>query len=234
METIAWISIGIAVLCALLIAWDEVRRPQQMAVMNIVWPTTALYFSIFALWAYIKTGRARGMPRNQTGAFMNRDFLKGKHSENERRGPTLEQVVLGASHCGAGCMLADVFSEFGIAHTGIVLFGSVLVAEYAIDFVAAWSLGIAFQYFAVKPMRNLKPLEALVSAAKADTLSIVAFQIGMFAWMAIVYYLLFPHPHLTPFQPGYWLMMQIGMICGYATTLPMNWWLIKAGIKEPM
>jgi hypothetical protein len=56
----------------------------------------------------------------------------------------------------------------------------------------------------------------------------------MFAWMAIVYYLLFPHPHLTPFQPGYWLMMQIGMICGYATTLPMNWWLIKAGIKEPM
>lgn len=32
----------------------------------------------------------------------------------------------------------------------------------------------------------------------------------------------FVREHLTPFEPQYWLMMQIAMICGYATTFPMN------------
>jgi len=29
-------------------------------------------------------------------------------------------------------------------------------------------------------------------------------------------------------------MMQIGMVIGFATSYPMNWWLIKKGVKEPM
>jgi hypothetical protein len=41
-----------------------------------------------------------------------------------------------------------------------------------------------------------------------------------------------PHPHLTPFEPQYWLTMQIAMIWGYATSFPMNRWLILAGLKE--
>jgi Domain of unknown function (DUF4396) len=56
------------------------------------------------------------------------------------------------------------------------------------------------------------------------------------AWVsiAVVFFVLFPHPHLTAFQPQYWLMMQIAMICGYATSFPMNRWLIRAGWKEAM
>jgi len=38
----------------------------------------------------------------------------------------------------------------------------------------------------------------------------------------------------TPFEPQYWLMMQIAMIFGYATSFPMNWQLIRAGLKEAM
>lgn len=29
-------------------------------------------------------------------------------------------------------------------------------------------------------------------------------------------------------------MMQIGMVLGYLTALPVNGWLLKRGIKEPM
>ena len=29
-------------------------------------------------------------------------------------------------------------------------------------------------------------------------------------------------------------MMQIGMIVGFITAYPMNWWLVQVGIKEPM
>ncbi|SHF63950.1 protein of unknown function, partial [Acidocella aminolytica 101 = DSM 11237] len=41
-------------------------------------------------------------------------------------------------------------------------------------------------------------------------------------------------PQLHPDSPVYWFMMQIGMIIGFATTYPMNWFLVRAGIKEAM
>ncbi len=231
METVAWISIGMAVACALWIAIDEVWHPQTMAVMNAVWPITALYFSVFALWAYYSLGRKKTKAAMAAGMQTPR---RRSSSDSHANAPTAEQVGVGTSHCGAGCMVADVFCEFGIAAAGVTLLGSVLWAEYAIDFAAAWVLGIVFQYFAIKPMKKLTAAQAFLAAVKSDTLSILAFQIGMYAWMALVFFRFFPHPHITPFQPQYWLMMQVAMICGYATAYPMNWWLIRTGLKEAM
>ena len=54
---IAWISLALSFACATLIAVDEMRRPQKMWIMNIVWPVTALYLSVFAVWAYFRLGR---------------------------------------------------------------------------------------------------------------------------------------------------------------------------------
>jgi hypothetical protein len=157
-----------------------------------------------------------------------------EHGQKGRSEPDVSQIAVGTSHCGAGCAIADVVCEFVIAAAGITLLGSVLWAEYAIDFLVAWTLGIVFQYFSIKPMRNLSPSQGILAAIKADTLSIVAFQVGMYAWMALVYFVFFPGPHLTPFDPRYWLMMQIGMICGFATSYPMNWWLLRIGLKQAM
>ena len=199
--------------------------------MNAVWPITALYFSVFAVWAYYRVGRKK-TKAEMSGSSMG--TMAGDHHQNNTHTPKAEQVAVGASHCGAGCMVADVFCEFGIAAAGITLLGSALWAEYAIDFAAAWALGMVFQYFAIKPMRKLSAGQAIMAAIKADTLSILAFQIGMYAWMAFVFFKLFPHPHLTPFQPQYWLMMQVAMVFGYATAFPMNWWLIRIGVKEAM
>lgn len=237
---IAWLSIGFAVVSALWIAADEIRHPQPMAIMNIVWPVTALYFSLFAVVAYYRLGRPKAIqaglmdhddsPRHQ-GSMHPHDATT---SAQRYPSPTFSQIAVGTSHCGAGCMIADLFSEFGIALAGLTLFGSVLWAEFAVDLAAAWILGILFQYAAIRPMRQSTAGRALVAAIQADTLSILAFQVGMYLWMALVYYRLFPHPHLNPFQPQYWLMMQIAMICGYATAFPMNWLLIRSGVKEAM
>lgn len=224
---LAWISIGLAAACALWMAADCRLHPQKMAVMNVVWPASALYFSVAALWAYYAVGRAKSklaMPSHGRSPDSN-----GSHG-----GPTPWQVAIGTSHCGAGCILADIAAEFGIAAFGITLLGSVLWAEYAIDFVLAWLLGVVFQYFAIQPMRQLPPAQAVIAAIKADTLSILAFQVGMYAWMALTCFVFFPQPHLTPFDPRYWLLMQAGMICGFATSYPVNAWLIRMGLKEAM
>jgi hypothetical protein len=57
LEMSAWISLGLASLCAIVITVDIVRHPQKMGVMNFVWPLTALYGSAFALWGYFRYGR---------------------------------------------------------------------------------------------------------------------------------------------------------------------------------
>jgi hypothetical protein len=95
----------------------------------------------------------------------------------------------------------------------------------------AWLFGIAFQYFAIKPMRSLSVKQGLIAPIKSDTLSILTFEIGLFGWMALTFFVFFHHPHLGPTQAGYWFMMQIGMILGFFTSYPMNRWLIKAGFR---
>jgi hypothetical protein len=206
---IAWISLGVGFLCAAIIAVDLLRRPQMMGVMNLVWPITALYGGPLALYAYWTLGRP-----GRTKKFW-------------------QSVVVGATHCGAGCTLGDIIAEFVIFYGGLTIAGSVLLAQYAGDFALAYAFGIAFQYFAIVPMRGLSFREGLRASIKADTLSLTAFEIGLFAWMALMHFVLF-HPPLHADSPVYWFMMQIGMLIGFAASYPMNWWLIRAGIKEAM
>ena len=85
----AWISIGVALVCSLVIALDEARHPQAMGFMNVVWPVTALYFSIFGLLAYLKLGR------NHT-----REAMQQKDRSAREGPPSLAQVAVGTSHCG--------------------------------------------------------------------------------------------------------------------------------------
>ena len=79
-----------------------------------------------------------------------------------------------------------------------------------------------FQFFAIAPMRGLSLGPGIVAAIKADTLSLTAFEIGLFGFMAVVYFGLF-HPHLRPDRATYWFMMQLGMLIGFGTSYPMNW-----------
>jgi hypothetical protein len=142
---------------------------------------------------------------------------------------------VGVSHCGAGCTLGDVLAEFAVFGLGATIAGEAVYAEMIGDYVAAVALGIVFQYFAIAPMRGLSPRKGLVEAAKADVLSLTAFEVGLFGWMALMSFVVFPAPHhLHPDSPVYWFLMQIGMIVGFATAWPANVWLIRRGIKEAM
>ena len=231
---IAWVSLGLAFISALVIALDEVRRPQKMWIMNVVWPLTALYFNVVTLWVYFRVGRRMAQDGDKSLSPEQMKEHNEQHREQSRRNPTWQQTAVADSHCGAGCVLGDIIAEFSIFGLGLMLLGQPIYAEYVGDLVLAWLFGIVFQYFAIKPMRNLSPGEAFIAAIKSDTLAILTFEIGLFAWMGITYFVLFPHPHLTPNQPTYWFMMQIGMVLGFFTSYPMNRWLVRKGWKEVM
>ena len=106
-----------------------------------------------------------------------------------------------------------------------------------LDFVFAFLLGIAFQYFTIKPMRDLTPLQGLIAAVKADTLSLISWQIGMYGFMAFAQLYLLGHllGHRAEVDtPEFWFMMQLAMIAGFITAYPVNWWLVSSGLKEKM
>ena len=214
LTVLAIVSLIIGFVCAVVIAVDVVAHPQPMAIMNAVWPITALYFGPVALWWYWTLGRATGR-------------------EHDRKLPFWKSIIVEATHCGAGCTLGDVIAEFAIYGTGIAIAGSPLLTDYIGDFVVAYAFGVVFQYFAIAPMRGLSLLPGVWAAIQADTLSLIAFEVGLFAWMAAMTQLPF-HAELTPLQPTYWFLMQIGMIVGFATSYPANWFLVRKGIKEPM
>jgi hypothetical protein len=204
---------------AVVIGIDLLRRPQHMAIMNAVWPITALYFGPIAVWWYWTLGRA--MPRGSSA----------DHHMHRQKRPFWQTIIVEATHCGAGCTLGDVIAEFTIYFTRFSIGGSALLTEYIGDFVLAYAFGIVFQYFAIAPMRGLSLLPGLWAAIQADTLSLTAFEVGLFAWMAVMAHLPF---QLTPVHPAYWSLMQIGMVIGFATSYPANWFLVRKGIKQPM
>jgi hypothetical protein len=220
---IAWVSLAIAFATCGLIAFDIFARGyrQKMGVMDAVWPVTALYFGPLAWWGYHRWGRVNSPAyQQQTGA---------QPHYGER-----VSVGIGVSHCGAGCTLGDIIGAWIVFAISWELLGLALPAEYIADFTLAFILGIAFQYFAIAPMRNLGLRDGIIAALKADTLSLTSFEIGLFGWMAIIQLVMFTDPHLKPDHAAYWLLMQIGMILGFATAYPVNVWLIRRGIKEAM
>lgn len=229
-ETISWISLGIASFCATVIAVDVARHPQKMGIMNIVWPVTALYGSVFAVWAYFHYGRKK---TKEAQAHISEEQHKQMMKEAKEH-PKPSQISIAASHCGAGCTLGDIVADFAVFGFALTLWHSDLWASFVIDYILAWSIGIVFQYFTIAPMRGLSLFPGIWAAIKADTLSITSWQLGMYGWMLLTYFVIFPHPHLQPNQAGYWFMMQFAMIAGFFTAYPMNYILVKTGLKEAM
>ena len=227
MHTLAILSLAIALVCALVIALDILRgHRQHMAVMNFVWPITALYAGPVALWAYFTAGRKR------THAAMQKAKAEGE-GKPAQRAPASVTSAIGATHCGAGCTLADIVGDSAVAALGLTLFGHGIFAAWAVDFVLAFAFGIAFQYFAIVPMRHLSPGKGLVAAVKADALSLAAWQLGMYGFMALVVFVVVGH-ELDKTDPRFWFAMQLAMIAGFFVAWPVNAWLIRAGLKEAM
>lgn len=217
--TIAYVYPALSVLCGLTILWHISRCPQQMAIMNVVWPVTALYAGPLALWAYFAFGRRR---------WTNKD-----HRNQPVQPPFWQSVLKGTLHCGSGCTLGDLLSAGLVLVVPVSILGSKTAGDWLIEYIAAFLIGIIFQYYAIKPMRQLSVRKAVLASLKADALSLTCWQIGMYGWMAISSYIIF-HRRLTPDEPVFWLMMQIGMLGGFITAYPVNWWLIRRGIKEAM
>jgi hypothetical protein len=195
-----------------------------MMIMNFVYPISALYAGPLALIFYYKIGQRSILKNNK------KESMAAMSMSNK---PFWQSVAIGALHCGSGCTVGDLLAESFLLFVPVSILGSKLAGTWTVDFLLAFIIGILFQYYALKPMKNLTVKAALIAALKADALSLTAWQIGMYGWMAVSFYWIFGYK-IPVTNPLFWFMMQIAMLWGFVTAYPVNWWLIKKGIKEEM
>lgn len=226
LHLLSLLSLILAGACACVISIDLLGHPQKMWIMNVVWPITALYAGPLAVLAYFRAGRLSSKKSvQQTQA-------RGEENPGKTK-PFWQIAAVGTTHCGSGCALGDLVAEWIVFAAPIVIFGQKIFGGWMLDYVFAYLFGIAFQYFTIKPMKNLSPGQGLWAAIKADTLSLTAWQVGMYGWMAIAMFVIFGH-EIPKTSPVFWFMMQIAMLAGFLTSYPVNWWLIRTGVKEAM
>ncbi|SFH54253.1 DUF4396 domain-containing protein [Modicisalibacter xianhensis] len=239
LHVLAWISVLLGIACAAYIALDVRKHPQHMSIMNYVWPLCALFGHVVIVPFYLKYGRLAA--HEVAHPAMQNDETPPHKAQT----PFPLKVAKGALHCGSGCTLGDIIAEtlaFLIPAIAIwfgwqAIFGEKIFAVWVFDYTLAFLFGVAFQYFTIKPMRGLSPGQGLVQATKADFLSLTAWQVGMYGFMAFAHFYLFAvvlNHKLHVNSAEFWFMMQIAMFFGFMTSYPINWWLIKKGIKEAM
>lgn len=226
LRILAIASLLVSCVCALILVARIAQEPQKMWIMNIVWPVTALWAGPLAVWGYQRWGKA-GSEAAARAAKRHGD----EPPNHEQPFPVL--TAKAATHCGSGCTLGDMVAESLIVLVPLTVFGKHIFGAWIYDFVLAYCIGIFFQYFTIKPMRNLSVGQGLLAAVKADTASLLAWQLGMYGWMAIVTFVIFQR-ELPKASPVFWFMMQVAMLCGFLTAYPVNWWLLRRGLKEKM
>lgn len=211
---LSWLAVLAGILSALYLVARVAGHPEKMGVMNAVWPLIGLSGGPLAIWLYHRHRRPGARP----GWLV---------------------TAVATCHCGAGCTLGDLVAETAaLAVPGLLvwvglgsLWGERIFAVWTLDFLLAYLMGIVFQYFSIAPMRGLGLVDGVVAALKADTLSLVAWQVGMYGLMAVVQ---FGIAHVTAGQVEFWFAMQLAMLAGFAVAYPVNAWLLKAGLKEKM
>lgn len=135
------------------------------------------------------------------------------HHDHDHHHSTLQRsvfatITIAVTHCGAGCVLGDIVGEWLMYGTRATIAGRELYAAYLVDFAFALIFGIVFQYFSIAPMAGTYGLGTMYRAAKADVLSLLFFEIGVFGWMAAFQAGIFGW-RLGMDNVVYWWMMQV-------------------------
>lgn len=111
------------------------------------------------------------------------DMSHCNHHDSDR--PMWATVLVGVSHCGAGCALGDIVGEWLVYGTNARLDGEMLWPALLTDYAFALLFGIIYQYFSIAPMTGDYGPTMVWRALKADFLSLTSFEVGAFGWMIV-------------------------------------------------
>ncbi|MGL4293269.1 MAG: DUF4396 domain-containing protein [Bacteroidales bacterium] len=249
-NVLAWISVIMGVCSASYLGWLVYKKPEQMKIMNSVWVLTGLWASVLGAWAYFRFGKngmempmpemnksedKKGTMKMDMPMNMGMSMNAGKKMDMEMHSskPLWEKAIVSSLHCGAGCTLADLIGEttgyFWLRHIP----GWSIGWQWGLDYLLALLIGACFQYAAIHKMSGLGVGQTFLKAIKIDFLSLTAWQLGMYLFMYIVFFVS-PGIVITANELVFWFIMQLAMLTGFVLAYPVNVILIKTGYKPSM
>ncbi|MHB1698629.1 MAG: DUF4396 domain-containing protein [Acidobacteriaceae bacterium] len=195
----------------LYMAYDLFTRTPEMKVMKWGWLLVALYTGPVALILYVLSCR-------KLAAETHDRFVA----------PLWKQSVGSTIHCLAG----DA--------TGIILAASVTLTlglpmgvDSAIEYVSGFAFGLLiFQSLFMKDMLGGSYLHAIKKTWLAEWLSMNAVMAGMIPTMIIL--MSRNMNRMDPTSVRFWAVMSLATLVGAVLAYPINWWLVKNGLKHGM
>jgi hypothetical protein len=217
-DVVLWIWFALTALAVAYVAYDQFKGgPEQkekslaMKTMRWGWVLVTLYTGPFGFIVYWFQHRA---PARET--------------PEPSEPPLWEQSVESTIHCVAG----DA--------TGILLAAVVtswlrlpMSLEVIVEYVAGFAVGLfVFQALCMKPSFDGSYWRAVKGTLLAETLSMNAVMAGMIPVMVIL--MSRDMSAMEPSSVRFWGTMSLAFVVSTVTTFPVNWWLVKRGLKHGM
>jgi hypothetical protein len=164
------------------------------------------------------------------GAFLYvlgcREPLPGLH---ERYVATRWRQTLGSTmHCVAGDGVGILAGAVISSVAGLTDMAEVIL-EYVLGFAFGWTI---FQALFMRDMAGGSYRRALTSTFVPELLSMNLLMAGMVPTVMIL------KAHIQsasdPTTPRFWFVMSMGLLVGFVTAYPINWWLVANHLKHGM
>ncbi len=217
-DVVLWIWFALTALAVAYVAYDQFKGgPEQkenslaMKTMSWGWVLLTLYTGPFGFIVYWFLHRA-----------------PARKSPEPSAPPLWEQSVESTIHCVAG-------DATGILIAAVVTISLQLPMslEVMVEYAAGFAVGLfVFQALCMKPSFDGSYWRAVKSTLLAETLSMNALMAGMIPVMVIL--MSRDMSAMEPSSIRFWGTMALAFVVGTLMTYPVNWWLVKRGLKHGM
>jgi hypothetical protein len=210
-DTVLWVWFALTALSVVYVAWDLIVRTPEMKVMKWGWVLVTLYTGPVALVVYW---------------FSCREPAPGTHEKFIA--PLWKQSVGSLIHCMAGDATGII-----VAAAITSLLGLPMGLDAVIEYVAGFTFGLLiFQALFMKDMLGGSYWQAAKSTWLAEWLSMNAVMAGMIPVMIIL--MTRDMRAMEPTSLRFWGVMSLASLVGATLAYPVNWWLVKKGLKHGM
>lgn len=210
-EIVLWIWFSLTALSVMYVAWDLITRTPEMKVMKWGWVLVTLYTGPVAFVLYWLSCRE---PSPGTHEKLIASLWK--------------QAVGSAIHCMAGDATGIIIAAAITSSLGLPM-----GADAAVEYVVGFAFGLLiFQALFMKDMLGGSYWQAVKGTWLAEWLSMNAVMAGMIPVMIVL--MTKNMWAMKPTSMGFWGIMSLASLAGAALGYPVNWWLVKNGLKHGM
>jgi hypothetical protein len=216
LDVFLWIWFALTALAVAYVAYDQFKGGREenslaMKTMRWGWVLLTLYTGVFALVIYWSLNRA-----------------SGRETQEQCQPSLWEQSVESTIHCVAGDATGILIAVVAMSWLRLPM-GVELIAEY----VAGFAVGLLlFQALCMKSAFDGSYWRAVRGTFLPETVSMNAVMAGMIPVMIIL--MSRDMSAMEPTSIRFWGTMSLALLVSMVTTFPVNWWLVKRGLKHGM